>query len=443
MDIVTTNDVPGATADPKVPLTDRHPPLEWIGERFALLIDALRDMADDVVPQLEAIDTSRLSPDALAAVDSLSPQRRARLRHVVTQMFADPEDNDDDERIRQEEINTAFRDAFQGDVHLISTFMEGVATAHAGPDRVSIMRNSLLLQAVAGFEVLIAGVATRFFLHNPKSLESNEREFSLAEVRTFEDVDDALDVLIARRVTKLMRCELDDWVKWIRDHAKANMEKASINWPATREGFQRRHVMIHNGGLVSRQYLAKVESGASVGDRLRVDDAYLHRLFDDLDVISVAVILAARSTWLPEEVDIACSSLVRRTYSLLRRERWAAVAKLAELRPLLKGLASSKEALRANGLFARMQLDGATAIRDEVMAWDVSASAGRFALVRLVLLEDFQAALNVIPGMIERDELTSGELQTWPILRPIRTHPDWDALALEVGISQDRPTQAE
>jgi hypothetical protein len=397
-------------------------------------------MTDDVVPHIESIDKSRLRPDALAAIDALTPHRRRRLEealHLLSHAHESPEGQDETTTA----IEAAFNDAFQGDRHLLGTFMESYNQAHAGPDRVSILRNSLLLQAVAGFEVLVASVATRFFVTQPKALESKEKEFSLAELEEFADIDDAIDALIARRVTALMRGDVDEWAKWLLARTKVDIRELALDWSVLVEALQRRHIVIHNGGLVSRQYLTKVPKhlaeGVSVGERVRVDDDYLHQAFDALDVVGSSLICALLCKWSPSDADLAGSLLLRRTYGLLLRKRWQVVAKLADLRLVIPCMASVREALKANGLHARRVLEGREAVRPEAEAWDVSASAGRFQLVRMILLGDLDQALGAIPGLIDKKELSLGELQTWPILADVRSDDRWPTLAKSLGIGQD------
>lgn len=442
------DDEPVSEAAPAVtPLDERHPNLWWVGERFALLVDALRDMTDEFVPHVEAIDRSRLTPDALAAMDALSAPRRDRLREAVALALDEEPEDADEAKGRKQRVQEAFHDAFRGDRHLISTFLDSLGATAAGPDRVSIMRNSLLLQLVSAFEVFIAGVATRFFVTQPQALQSQEKEFSLAELQSFADIEDAVDALIARRVANLMRGDLDDWAAWLKTRYKADLPRLAHDWPFVCECFQRRHVIVHNGGLVSRQYLSKVPSeladGLVVGSRLRVHDEYLGKAFDELDIVGASIIVAARSTCEPDQIDEIGGMLLRRTYALLLRGRWVAVAKLCGMRQFVKAKASVREALRANELCAKARISGAASVYADARDWDVSASAARFQLVRSVLMEDFDEAFDRIPKMVANEELSLGELQSWPILEPVRSDSRWESLAQASGISQDEATSAE
>lgn len=512
-----------AAATAKVALEERHPPFAWVIRRFHLNLDALREMLDEFVPQLEEFDAKRLGPAAISAVRSLPEDRRKELRKLLettnatvtypaggqdveedakhptpaikhgrhdsiestgtaderrnattvpgepaaerqdaatgpeqprsslegvepqpdkdSSSAATPTTSTDGAPLRavapsataadipteaDPEVQRLRREMsriFADDPHSINSFLMGLTKAMAGPRRVAIIRNSLLAQAISAFEVLVSGIVTRYFILHPDALEASGPEFSLADLRKFEDIDDATDVLIARRVSSLMYGSLDDWGKWFQSRAKVSFEDLAIDWEKVREAFQRRHVIIHNGGLVSRQYLANVQgadSGLKVGDRLTVDDEYLSAAIDQIDALGTAVAGQAWGAWVKDERDASAGEILRRSYELMLEERWEAVEKLTSMASFLKSSAAIVEPLRCNHWYSRLERHGAKSIQKDVEAWDTSALAGRFQLVQTVLLEDFDRAAKMVPGLIASKQLQVGELYEWPILSRLR-----------------------
>lgn len=474
-------------------------------------VDMLREMLDEMGPELQEVDEKRLGPDALAAIHLLDPVRQQRLKEFVARNLVETESEPDKppgtadgvggstktgvsatsaagapaptsassadgepetlgsrsgatptapatgdsgprglnsnstEESRptteggeltgngvpesQPELTEQDREdlgAIFGDDHfVVGKFVKEMQRAMIGPQRGVIFRNSLLAMAIGAFEVLIAGVVAQYFIQHRGALGSDSKEFSLEDLRDFDDLNDATDYLLSKRVSNLMHGGFDEWCDWFKKSCKADLTDYAMDFEAVREAFQRRHVVIHNGGLVSSEYVAKVvhsEDPPAVGTRLDVSPAYLRAVFDELDVLGTALGTNAWGTWTPDERDASASELLNRSYDLMLMERWGAVRKLTSVGATLTAVDGITIAMRCNHWLSRQRLDGVDSIRAEVEGWDTSALAGRFQLVQLVLLEHFDAAVDLLPELTRANEVTWGELQEWPILQTLREH---------------------
>lgn len=216
---------------------------------------------------------------------------------------------------------------------------------------------------------------------------------------------------------------LDDWAAWFRKYSENDLSALAMGWSDVVEAFQRRHVVIHNGGLVSRQYLARVpDAPVGLGDRLQIDGDYLRNVFDQLDVLGTVLGVRAWGAWYKDERDSSAATLLQGSYDLMLLSRWAAAASLCAAATDFKCSAASKEAFRVNYWNSRVELEGPDCVRSELEGWDVSALADRFKLAKLVLLEELQEASDMADALLERAELERGELAEWPVLRKLREH---------------------
>jgi hypothetical protein len=405
------------------PLERRHPELIWVLDRFHLSLDLLREMLADFVPLVEAREKERLGPQALAALESLDPDRQEKLRHLIEEITEGVRNGQPIEPTEEEKQKWAplMGEIFQNDRFSIVSLLERMRKKATGPSPVIIVHNSLLAQAIAAFEVLVSGVVTRFFVTHPSALGTAEKEFSLADLRTFADIDDAADALIANRVGKLMYGGLDDWADWFQSNCDATLSQLAMSWNDVVEAFQRRHVVIHNGGLVSRQYLARVpDASIKIGDRLAIDHDYLANVFDQLDVLGTVLVTLAWGSWRKDERNRSAGRLLQRSYELMLASRWAAADCVCKVGATLKCSAEQKESIKVNGWNSRLELHGLEDIRSEVEAWDVSAAADRFRLAKLVLSGDLEAASKMTDSLLKSGELTGGQLNEWPVLRTLR-----------------------
>lgn len=193
---------------------------------------------------------------------------------------------------------------------------------------------------------------------------------------------------------------------------------------ATAEVFQRRHIMVHSGGIVSAQYLSKVAGAPNtlkIGDSLTVDIDYLNSALDRLSVLGASIVYKISRKLCPndsghEHIDKEAQSLI---FTLLQNRRFAVVEKIASI--ALPEMRHAYETLfvQINRWVALKELLGKDAICKDVAAWDVSSLQSIFELSKSILLDD-PAAFILARKMIENGTLTDEMIDTWPLLMPIR-----------------------
>jgi len=93
---------------------------------------------------------------------------------------------------------------------------------------------------------------------HPRTLDAQEKEFSLGELQEFDDMSDARDALIGRKVDAFTQQRLQDWSRWADRTLKVSLPDLAVDGEALNEYFQRRHIIVHSAGRVSRQYLTRV-----------------------------------------------------------------------------------------------------------------------------------------------------------------------------------------
>lgn len=413
-----------------VSLEERHPDLPTVLLQFHRTVDALRGMLDEFVPHVRQQDRDRFGPKALANVRSLSPDQRRELQdrlaaQIEKSRIGAPSTDEDLREMLRHVLGADIREVFEGDRHSMVSYLLHVSHTIADPDQATLILNSLLAQGISALEVLVSGVATRHFIAHPKALDADAKALSLSDVRDFKDADDPADLLISREVTSMIYGNLDDWAAWFKKRCNVSFQQLALDWGTLGEAFQRRHIILHNGGNVSRQYLSRVpgsDATLRVGDPLPVDEEYLRAALDQIDVFGSLLVVKAWGTWHPSERDASAGHLLQRSYDLMLRERWPAVTALTKAGCDMRCSAKVLEPIKVNGWHSRAQTDGYESIHAEVSAWDVSAAADRFRLVQFALLEQYGEAETLVIKLIKRGEISRGELNEWPVLAKLRTH---------------------
>jgi hypothetical protein len=292
--------------------------------------------------------------------------------------------------------------------------------------------NTLRRMSVATFEVLVRQVLVTYMRLHPGALGTEAKEFSLADLQTFDSIKDAVEELVARKADDLLSNGFDAWVKWFKEGPlDIDLSRLALDWDETREVFQRRHVIVHHGGRVSRRYLEKLglneQSGPSIGSMLDVDADYVRLTLDSLLVVGIEMVQMVYERLLPEAAAKQTGFLADQIYQLLLAHRWRPAGALCEVGSEVGRKHSWPEGsmlrFKCNKWLTEKRLHGEDHIREAVLQWDTSAFHPVFKLVRFALLNETDDAFNVLPAALDPDELTDRDLRDWPILTELRDDP--------------------
>lgn len=302
--------------------------------------------------------------------------------------------------------------------------------AVARPKKRQLLHRSLLTSLIASLEVLIGNTVAAFYFANPASLGGDEKEFSLADLQSLGSIDDAVEEAIARRTDAFMYQSTADWRKWFSRTTKTDFDDIAIDWQTTNEIIERRHVIVHNGGRASKQYLQRTGLVGSipVGTELVVEDEYFSGAVDQVLVFGV---LLAATTWAHVQSDAGRSpggEVQDLTEQLMRSKRWVAVQKLTEV--ALQRLAAEeiqRHTFQFNCWLARKEIRGLDSIREDLHGFDDSALIPVFRFVRYALMERYEEATGMVEHLIESKAIPTSALRDWPVLAGLRQHPPFAA----------------
>jgi hypothetical protein len=176
-------------------------------------MQALSDIASATAPHALALDDPRTAygknfVDVLKRIPDSRKQEVTELFRQLSSLKISPPD-----------LMRKLFDDFKSDDHWNYDLILMIDRMIVHQPRLSILRNSLLTAAVGSFEATVATVTTEFFQYRPGALEANSRdrdkEFSLADLKAFGSIEDAVDSSIFKRVENLMFGGLADWRNFI------------------------------------------------------------------------------------------------------------------------------------------------------------------------------------------------------------------------------------
>jgi hypothetical protein len=313
---------------------------------------------------------------------------------------------------------------------LVDAVMQDVreGSAHLRPGRQVLLMRSLLTSLIASLEVLLGNLVASFYRSRPAAISDRDKEFSLADLKRFETVADAVEEAIATRVDSFLRDGPHDWEKWFAKVAKVSFAELSTDLDGLLEVLQRRHIIVHNNGQVSRRYLSNVTDRfqkVAVGDVLAVDESYFERAVEL--VLEFGSLLAA-CVWAhvtPEPRSEAGRGLQRLTERAMDAEWWSVVEHVTHVASQrVADNEMSRMIFQMNYWLARKRRYGPDAVRDEIENFDHSALAPVLRFVWLALLDRHEEAVAGLDELLESRQITYRELRDWWVLAELRERPE-------------------
>ncbi|MFJ6694289.1 hypothetical protein [Streptomyces sp. NPDC091294] len=307
-----------------------------------------------------------------------------------------------------------------------SKYILETVTVYRRRNRLNVLRSSLLTSAVGDFEVLFATIVGMYFQLRPQALSSKEPQFSWEDIQKYDSLEELRSFHADRQVEQLMWKGFDEWMEWLDKKLKIKFVDICADVDVVAEVFQRRHVIVHNGGKVSRQYLNKAPrsvSGVEVGDDLDVTSEYLDEALVQLYILGVLMTssVADRLIQDGEVRSVMQSQLSNIVGDALKHERWKVVARLCETYMESFDASIRKDSMRVNLWVAKKHTSGLEAIREAVEDWDVSSLRREFELAKLALLDGHEEAYGLACELAAQGALEESDFSSDPLYDSLRS----------------------
>ncbi len=299
--------------------------------------------------------------------------------------------------------------------------------------RQQVIGGSVLVAAIGHFELLFGAFIEYYFRATGASLTSpgDEKRFSLEDLKKFNSIEEAEDLLISINRDKIIRGSLTSWSKWLKNVAEFGLEDVATDWPALNEAYERRNVVVHFGGRVSQQYLDRVGGDSKVGTNLPVDNTYLRKTLSNLRVTGILLVSIGQIKLQKDGAGLVIDKLLDEAYGLLVREDFPAVVAICDA--LLKLKLSDHKYLmtQVNRCLALQALDP-TAVGCPDKKLESDALPPKFELAKFVLCGELDLAMEVAAQLFQKQELDLVALLEWPLLAKLRRRPEYIQLVRKV-----------
>jgi hypothetical protein len=212
--------------------------------------------------------------------------------------------------------------------------------------------------------------------------------------------------LIGKMVNDLLRQSMKKWIEWYSKKNKMKLPEELIN--DCEQLYELRNLFIHEKSV--RAMYMKVANFSLVQQACDLLAALAVHMSES----------AAFASKEPRLVQIFFGHLTRLEVRLLDEERLPVVKHMCSRALSFSGLNADVEIHRVNSWIARKRAGEKETLFDEVRTWNAEESGPLFAMAKLILLGDTDAAKLEAQSLVSRGLLSQEEWDAWPLFEGLR-----------------------
>ncbi|MBK1829793.1 hypothetical protein JIN77_03590 [Verrucomicrobiaceae bacterium R5-34] len=300
---------------------------------------------------------------------------------------------------------------------------------------------SLFLGLFSAFDAFTGNLLVAIYKKKPELLEALNVEIPLTELLQHESFDELKDAVLLDEIEKFRRKSYIEQFDQLERRFGLKLKKFD-HWSQFVELGQRRNLITHCEGIVSKQYLkvcrengVVIKDNIEEGHRLEVHPRYL---FAACSIVYEVSLKLGQTLWrkiFPEEHDAANEHLTEPIYEALRIERWDRAILLSEFAASVQSeIRDLDRRIRVINLCIALRFsEQEQKCKDMLASEDWSAAALDFRLAVEVLHERFEEASNLMRQIGKNGELINQKAyHVWPLFRDFRRSEHFTAAYEEV-----------
>lgn len=333
----------------------------------------------------------------------------------------------------KDERNKKFTISFKDPESInISEHFENV---HKANNHIEILYKNSLISLLSSVEWFLSQILHFYYDRHPESAGVQKKTMTLSELKSFGNVEDAEKHLINLKIEEILRGNFDSWINLLKTELSLKMGYINSMNDELTEIYQRRNLLVHNGGVVNSIYLSKVNDSLAkdvkIGDLLSVNKKYLNNAISKLQS---TFILIACELWktLDKEDKNRGIVLDQIVYENLLESRWDICESLtffalndAKLDTAVKSVA------QLNHWLCKKRKGNLEEIRKEIDNVDFTDKKEIFQLALSALKDDKESFFELLPITLDSRQLNIERLEEFPIFKEMRDTDEYKKFRTE------------
>lgn len=408
-----------------------------IASNFHVSLLSYREFLASVGEHLTEVQMSRdeqLQSELREMSEGFSEEEVAMLKRLIRSFIPksagrseEEVDESGGERLTSDELERLPAHVLRTGFEFHNRVWKGIPSAN----QQNLLHRSIITGIVGQFEVLLADVAHQFYRRAPRAIEADEKVLSVSELKQFTAIDEAVDYVVSRKIDDLLRGSASDWQQFFVKRLKVDLAKAAPEWPRFLEYIQRRHIIVHAGGRLSRRYLDNVDPALQqeyfgvpeLGRRAELSAQYCTECLDAFDAVGSRFVAECWLKLHPDQRNEVETFLDDAIYTAMLNGSWETVLQLSGWAMGHEAISASMQlASRMNYWLASKRVGNWGEVVDDVEGFDCSTLRPQYVLARASLVGDFDTFFQTIDAN-DGAGLDKRAWLEWPIFDEMRADP--------------------
>lgn len=305
-----------------------------------------------------------------------------------------------------------------------SVTREKLESAERAENHIELLYNNSLISVLSTVEWYFSQLLHFYYEKYPDSAGVSKKTLTLTDLKGFDTVRDAEKYLIDLKIEEVLRGSFDSWVNLLSEEFKLGLKYLDDIKNDLIEIYQRRNLLVHNGGIVNSIYLSKVQErqrkNIKYGCKILVDKAYLDYAMNNLER---GFILIGAELWKKISLEDQDRAYILNTivYEKLLESKWDVAGSLslfvmkdAKCDPIDKVVA------QLNYWLCEKEMDRFDHVKKEVDEANYSDKNLLLQLGLYALKVDEENFFKTLEIALDSDQFNVECLEEFPIMKEIR-----------------------
>lgn len=306
-----------------------------------------------------------------------------------------------------------------------------------------ILQRSLYTQLFSEYDAFLGSLLKVIYSNKPDLLKGISRQISFNDLLDYENLAAVKLDMLEKEVENFRRNSYSEQFSILESKFGLKL-RSFTEWGEFIELSQRRNLIVHNGGIVSDQYLLvcdrenhKFVERPKLGDLLHLDGTYFSRA---TIVVSKVAFMLCHTLWrklFPSDLEAAHNEANSTLFDVLRDKRWktaSAIAEFALTEPMKNQISDMDLRIRTINAAIAMKFSGDEEGCKKILnTLDWTAALRDFRLAIAVLSDDYSTAAKLMISIGKSGELVEEiAYHNWPLFHKFRESDEFLKAYFEV-----------
>lgn len=280
---------------------------------------------------------------------------------------------------------------------------------------------STFINLISATEWFMFQLLHTYYDKYPKSACVEDNKLRCSDLRKLNSIEDAINCLVDMKIEAILRQSVDNWIRQLKQELKLSLKYVSKTMPLIVEMYQRRNLLIHNGGIINSLYINLVKpsqrQGKKSGDRILVDKNYLYKALVE---VRFAFLMIAFELWMTQRQQSITSSIWIFDFALdyASNNYYPYVITICQLVRDKKGVeVLFKKKAQLLMLWCNKQLNGIGSIAGDIPDESFCDDDPELLLYLMALRDNFLEMNNILLNKADILDFDTLYLRQHPILR--------------------------